>query len=98
VGNGSATVKNAANYNDVFGKLSLFAVGKGKLSLVTEARLGHACQGVVWSDDGKRLLVQCSVERDIRTFDFDGKTLTERPEAVLPMVSRPGAMVTAKTR
>ena len=98
VGNGSATVKNAANYNQVFGKLSMFAVNKGKLTLVTEARLGHACQGVVWSDDGKRLLVQCSVERDIRTFDFDGKTLTERPEAAIPMVSRPGVMVTAKTR
>jgi Lactonase, 7-bladed beta-propeller len=98
VGNGSATVRNAANYNSVFGKLSLFAVGKGVLSPVAEAKIGHACQGVVWSDDGKRLLVQCSVERDIRTFDFDGKTLTERPEAVLPMESRPGVMVTAKTR
>ena len=28
----------------------------------------------------------------------DGKVLTERPEAILPMVSRPGAMVTARTR
>ena len=99
VGNGSATVRNAANYSSVFGKLSIFAVGKGgKLTPVTEAKLGHACQGVVFSDNGKRLLVQCSVERDIRVFDFDGKVLTERPEAILSMVSRPGAMVTAKTR
>jgi hypothetical protein len=98
VGNGSATVRNAANYNSVFGKLSLFGVGKGMLIPVADVRIGHACQGVVWSDDGKRLLVQCSVERDIRTFDFDGKTLTERPEAVLTMESRPGVMVTAKTR
>ena len=52
----------------------------------------------MWSDDQKRLLVQCSVERDIRVFDFDGKGLTERPEAALQMVSRPGAMVTSKTR
>ena len=65
---------------------------------VADAQLGHACQGAVWSDDQKRLLVQCSVERDIRVFDFDGKALTERPEAVLQMVSRPGAMVTSKTR
>jgi len=42
--------------------------------------------------------VQCSVERDIRVFDFDGKALTERPEAALKMESRPGAMVTSKTR
>jgi WD40 repeat protein len=98
IGNGSATVRNAPNYNSVFGKLSLFGVGKGTLSHIADAQLGHACQGAVWSDDGKRLLVQCSVERDIRVFDFDGKALTERPEAVLPMESRPGAMVTAKTR
>lgn len=98
IGNGSATVKTAANYNSVFGKLSVFAVGKGSLSHIADAQLGHACQGAVWSDDARRLLVQCSVERDIRTFDFDGKTLTERPEAVLKMESRPGAMVTSKTR
>lgn len=102
IGNGSATVRNAANYNSVFGKLSLFAVGQGKeqgrLVHIADAKLGHACQGAVWSDDGKRLLVQCSVERDIRVFDFDGKALTERPEAALQMVSRPGAMVTNRTR
>jgi hypothetical protein len=91
-------VKNAKNYDTVFGKLMLFKVGAGKLDHITDAQLGHACQGVVWSDDGKRLLVQCSVERDIRTFDFDGKTLTERPEMAVKMESRPGAMVTSKTR
>jgi DNA-binding beta-propeller fold protein YncE len=98
VGNGSATVTTAKNYDTVFGKLAIFRAPQGKLEHITDARLGHACQGVVWSDDGKRLLVQCSVERDIRTFDFDGKALTERPEAALPMVSRPGVMVTDKTR
>jgi DNA-binding beta-propeller fold protein YncE len=98
IGNGSATVRNAPNYNSVFGKLSLFGVGKGTLNHIADAQLGHACQGAVFSDDGKRILVQCSVERDIRVFDFDGKALTERPEAVLKMESRPGAMVTAKTR
>lgn len=98
IGNGSATVKNAPNYNQVYGKLSVFGIGPGKLEHIADAQLGHACQGAVWSDDQKRLLVQCSVERDIRVYDFDGKTLTERPEMALQMVSRPGAMVTAKTR
>jgi DNA-binding beta-propeller fold protein YncE len=98
IGNGSATVKTAKNYDTVFGKLSLLRIGKGTLTHIADAQLGHACQGAVWSDDGKRLLVQCSVERDIRTFDFDGKTLTERPEAVVKMESRPGVMVTSKTR
>ena len=59
VGNGSGTtVKNAKNYDTVFGKLVIFKVGlKGKmggtLTPVTDAQLGHACQGMVWSDDGK---------------------------------------------
>jgi DNA-binding beta-propeller fold protein YncE len=98
VGNGSATVRNAPNYNAVFGKLVIFRRDGGKLTHVTDGQIGHACQGVVWSEDGKRLLVQCSVERDIRVLDFDGKSLTERPGDALQMVSRPGVMVTSKTR
>jgi hypothetical protein len=96
VGNGSATVKNAKNYDSVFGKLVIFAIAKGKLDHVTDAALGHACQGAVWSADGKRLLVQCSVERDIRTLDFDGKALTPHPEMTLQFESRPGAIATGR--
>ena len=98
VGNGSATVPNAPNYNSVFGKLVILKRDGGKLTHVTDGQIGHACQGVVWSDDSKRLLVQCSVERDIRTLDFDGKTLTDRPDATIKMESRPGVMVTSKAR
>jgi 6-phosphogluconolactonase (cycloisomerase 2 family) len=98
IGNGSATTLQAPNFKDVYAKMSVFRVGKGNLTHIADAQLGHACQGAVWSDDNKRLLVQCSVERDIRVYDFDGKALTERPEAALKMVSRPGAMVTNKTR
>ena len=93
--NGSATVRNAKNYDSVFGKLTIFNVAKGKLEHVTDAQLGHACQGAVWTADGRRLLVQCSVERDIRTLDFDGKTLTAHPEMTIPFESRPGAIAVA---
>jgi hypothetical protein len=96
VGNGSATVKNGRNYDTVFGKLVIFAIAGGKLEHVTDAALGHACQGAVWSADGKRLLVQCSVERDIRTLDFDGKALTAHPELTLQFESRPGAIATGR--
>lgn len=96
VGNGSATVKNGKNYGTVFGKLVIFNIAKGKLDHVTDAALGHACQGAVWSADGKRLLVQCSVERDIRTLDFDGKALTAHPEMTLQFESRPGAIATGR--
>ena len=96
VGNGSATVKNGKNYDTVFGKLVIFNIAKGKLDHVTDAALGHACQGAVWTADGKRLLVQCSVERDIRTLDFDGKALTAHPEMTLQFESRPGAIATGR--
>ena len=59
--------RRAAITTTVFGKLVIFKRQGGKLTHVTDGQLGHACQGVVWSEDGKRLLVQCSVERDIRT-------------------------------
>jgi DNA-binding beta-propeller fold protein YncE len=96
VGNGSATVKNAKNYDSVFGKLVIFNIARGRLEHVTDAALGHACQGAVWSADGKRLLVQCSVERDIRTLDFDGKVLTPHSDMTLTFESRPGAMATGR--
>jgi len=95
VGNGSATVRNAKNYDSVFGKLVIFDIAKGKLEHVSDTQLGHACQGAVWTADGKRLLVQCSVERDIRTYDFDGKAAVEKPELRLTFESRPGAMAVA---
>ena len=96
VGNGSATVRNGKDYDSVFGKLVIFGIAKGKLTHITDAALGHACQGAVWSADGKRLLVQCSVERDIRTLDFDGKTLAAHPEMTLKFESRPGAIATGR--
>jgi DNA-binding beta-propeller fold protein YncE len=99
VGNGSGTVKTAKNFDTVFGKLAIFKLNKGgKLEHVTDGQLGHACQGAVWSDDGKALLVQCSVERDIEYFHFDGKALTKDDNATLKFESRPGAIVTARTR
>jgi hypothetical protein len=30
--------------------------------------------------------------------DFDGKSLTDRPEATIKMVSRPGVMITSQSR
>jgi DNA-binding beta-propeller fold protein YncE len=95
VGNGSATVRNGKNYDSVFGKLVIFNIAKGKLVHVSDTQLGHACQGAVWTADGKRLLVQCSVERDIRTYDFDGKAAVEKPDLRLTFESRPGAIAVA---
>jgi hypothetical protein len=42
---------------------------------VTEAKIGSWCQGAAWSKDGKTLLIQCMVEKEIQVFSFDGKEL-----------------------
>ena len=47
IGNGSATVKTAANYKSVFGKLRVYKVGAGKLDHVGDAQLSHAFHGRV---------------------------------------------------
>jgi hypothetical protein len=44
--------------------------------LVAETQIGHWCQGAAWSADGRTVLAQCAVEREIRTFGFDGRRLS----------------------
>lgn len=72
--NGSNKAKAASIYND-HGLLKIFAVKDKKLTFVTEANVGHWCQGVIMSKDNKKVLVQCMVENEIQVFDFNGKSL-----------------------
>jgi DNA-binding beta-propeller fold protein YncE len=46
---------------------------------VTEAKVGHWCQGIAFNKDSKTILVQCMVENEIMVFNFDGKKLTAKP-------------------
>jgi DNA-binding beta-propeller fold protein YncE len=73
--NGSNRPKNAPFFND-YGLLKIYRIAGTELVPVTEAKIGHWCQGIVWSKDSKTVLVQCMVESEIATFTFDGKTLT----------------------
>jgi sugar lactone lactonase YvrE len=58
------------------GLLKILRVDGTTLRPLTEAPIGTWCQGVAWHPDGRSLLVQCMVERAIRTFRFDGTKLT----------------------
>jgi DNA-binding beta-propeller fold protein YncE len=98
LGNGSASLKSAANFATVLGKLRVFKVAGGKLSPVAQADTGHNCQGAAFSDDGHTILMQCAVEKDIEVFHFDGSSLTRDQAATLTFDSRPGAIATAKSR
>jgi DNA-binding beta-propeller fold protein YncE len=72
--NGSNKPKASPFFND-FGLVKVFAIKGTKLTPVSEAKVGHWCQGVAWSTDGKTLVVQCMVESELQIFSFNGRTL-----------------------
>ena len=73
--NGSNASPKSPLYND-YGWLRIYALNKTALALVAETQIGHWCQGAAWSADGRTVLAQCAVEREIRTFGFDGRRLS----------------------
>ena len=75
--NGSNAARTSPFFND-FGWLRIYALNKTALALVAETQIGHWCQGVAWSADSRTVLAQCAVEREIRTFGFDGRRLVRR--------------------
>jgi DNA-binding beta-propeller fold protein YncE len=76
--NGSNSPRNAPTFND-YSLVKVYSLAGKTLTPVTEARVGHWCQGAAWSRDAKTLLVQCAVEREIQVFRFDGRALTPAP-------------------
>ncbi len=72
------------------GVVSIYRIGKGKLSKVTEAKAGTWCQGAGWSKDSKTLLVQCMVEQAILVYAFNGKSLT--PKGSVKVKGGPGGL------
>jgi DNA-binding beta-propeller fold protein YncE len=76
--NGSNAAKSSPLYRD-HGLLKILRLDGSALTAVTEAPVGEWCQGVAWHPDGGSLLVQCMIEKQIRTFRFDGTRLTAGP-------------------
>ncbi len=72
--NGSQRPKSHKAFND-FGLVKVFRINGTKLTLAAEAKVGHWGQGVVWSKDGKTLLVQSMIEKELEVLSFDGKEL-----------------------
>ena len=58
--NGSNKPKTSPFYND-FGLLQSFRINGTTLTPVTEAKIGHWCQGIAWSKDSKSMLAQFMV-------------------------------------
>ena len=75
--NGSNKPKHSPFYADN-GLVRIYRVLGHELTQVAEAPVGHWCQGAAWSKDGKSLLVQCMVEKEILAFKFEGGKSLER--------------------
>lgn len=80
--NGSNAVKTSPLFHE-YGLLAILRLDGTSLRPLTEARIGQWCQGVAWHPDGRSLLVQCMIERAIRTLRFDGARLTPGPSIAL---------------
>jgi len=75
------------------GRLLMFALEGKALRQVAEAPIGSWNQGIAFSRDGRTVLVQNMVERNIMVFGWDGKTLT--PGQPLAIGSGPAAIMTS---
>ncbi|MBN8941790.1 MAG: YncE family protein [Rhizobiales bacterium] len=74
--NGSNKPRSSPFYAER-GKVIVFQVRGSTLTRVAEAPIGQWSQGIVWSANSRRLMVQNMVERDIQVFDFNGRRLRE---------------------
>jgi DNA-binding beta-propeller fold protein YncE len=95
--NGSNASTASPNHHD-HGTMVIFRVHGTNLEPVNQVETGAWCQGAAWSDDEKRVLLQCAARKQIEVYGFDGKTLTADTAATLQFDARPGAIATARSR
>ena len=75
--NGSTKAKSSPFYNDS-GRLVVFQVAKDlKLSKVSEVKIGGWSQGVAFSKNGRTILVQNMVEKEIQVLSVSAGRLTD---------------------
>jgi len=91
--NGSNKPKADPFFTD-YGLVKVLRVKGNELVPLSEAKVGHWCQGIAWSKDNRTLLVQCMVENEIMVFDFDGKAL--KPAGSIKVGAGPAAIRTAE--
>jgi len=93
--NGSNLARASPFFRD-YGLLKIMRVAGPKLTPIAEARIGHWCEGIVWSRNQRTVLVQCMNEKDIQVFGFDGRSLTSQP--AITVNGGPAGIRTAERR
>jgi hypothetical protein len=74
--NGSAKPKGTP-FHTPAGRLVMLRAEGGKLTRFADASIGTWSQGAAFSRDGKTVLVQNTVEKDLQVFKLDGDKLTD---------------------
>ena len=80
--NGSAKPKGTPFAYSDNGKLILLRINGNKATRLAEAPIGVWSQGVAFSKDGKTILVQNMVEREIQVLSFDGKRVKDTGQRI----------------
>ena len=80
--NGSAKPKGTPFAYSDKGKLILLRINGNKATRLAEAPIGVWSQGVAFSKDGKTILVQNMVEREIQVLSFDGKRVKDTGQRI----------------
>ncbi len=91
--NGSQRPKSHQAYND-HGLIKVFRVDGTKLTFLTQAKVGRWGQGVAFSRDGKTVLFQAMIERELQILSFDGKEL--KPAGAIKVNGGPAGIRTAE--
>ena len=91
--NGSNLAKTSPFFHD-YGLLKIMRVNGPTLTPMTEARIGHWCEGIVWSRNQRTVLVQCMNEKDIEVFGFDGTAL--KPQGAIRVNGGPAGIRTSE--
>jgi 6-phosphogluconolactonase (cycloisomerase 2 family) len=95
--NGSNAPAASINHHEHGIMAILRARGTG-LEPVTQIETGAWCQGAIWSDDEKRVLLQCAARKQIEVYRFDGTKLAAATAEAIQLDARPGAIATARSR
>jgi DNA-binding beta-propeller fold protein YncE len=79
--NGSNRAKESPFFNDA-GKLVIVRMKDKQMTRIAQAPIGHWSQGVIFSPDGKTILVGCMVEKEYFVFSWDGTNLKDTGQRV----------------
>ena len=91
--NGSNKPRSSPFFNDN-GLVRVYRLDGTKLTHAADAKVGHWCQGALFSRDNRTLLVQCMVEKEIQVLGFDGKEL--KPAGSIKVNGGPAGIRTAE--